>query len=87
MGLFAMLYAVFPSVCHSKTPLCQANRFCKCRPKITTDQKFEACRKELRLIGLVASIDPERDLARSCKIPFACGQWAKRRFKGVHRGA
>jgi len=28
---------------------------------ITTDQKFEACRKDLRLIGLVASIDPERD--------------------------
>jgi hypothetical protein len=30
--------------------------------KITTDQKFEACRKQLRLIGLVASIDPERAL-------------------------
>ncbi|CAL1163717.1 unnamed protein product [Cladocopium goreaui] len=29
--------------------------------EITTDQKFEACRKQLRLIGLVASIDPERD--------------------------
>ena len=28
---------------------------------ISTDQKFEACRKQLRLIGLVASIDPERD--------------------------
>eukprot|EP00439_Symbiodinium_sp_Y106_P086689 s548_g35.t1 len=28
---------------------------------ISTDQKFEACRKDLRLIGLVASIDPERD--------------------------
>ncbi|CAJ1449453.1 unnamed protein product [Effrenium voratum] len=28
---------------------------------VTTDQKFEACRKQLRLIGLVASIDPERD--------------------------
>eukprot|EP00434_Breviolum_minutum_P006202 symbB.v1.2.005469.t1/scaffold260.1/size426026/20 len=28
---------------------------------ITTDQKFEACRQQLRLIGLVASIDPERD--------------------------
>ena len=27
--------------------------------KISTDQKFEACRKQLRLIGLVASIDPE----------------------------
>ena len=27
---------------------------------ITTDQKFEACRKQLRLMGLVASIDPER---------------------------
>ncbi|CAE7457493.1 unnamed protein product [Symbiodinium pilosum] len=26
---------------------------------ISTDQKFEACRKQLRLIGLVASIDPE----------------------------
>ncbi len=32
------------------------------RAKITTDQKFEACRQQLRLIGLVASIDPERDL-------------------------
>jgi|Cyp1metagenome_2_1107374.scaffolds.fasta_scaffold33063_1 hypothetical protein len=42
--------------------------------KITTDQKFEACRKQLRLIGLVASIDPERDVARSCKIPCARGQ-------------
>jgi len=28
---------------------------------LTTDQKFEACRKGLRLIGLVASIDPDRD--------------------------
>ena len=33
--------------------------------KITTDQKFEACRKQLRLIGLVASIDPERALPES----------------------
>merc|ERR1719270_2385114 len=28
---------------------------------LTTDQKFEACRKDLRLLGLVASIDPDRD--------------------------
>merc|ERR1719512_59963 len=28
---------------------------------LTTDQKFEACRKGLRLLGLVASIDPDRD--------------------------
>mmetsp|Transcript_72591 Transcript_72591/g.210100 ORF Transcript_72591/g.210100 Transcript_72591/m.210100 type:complete len:746 (+) Transcript_72591:2-2239(+) len=28
---------------------------------ITTDQKFEACRSNLRLLGLVASIDPDRD--------------------------
>merc|ERR1719512_496183 len=28
---------------------------------LTTDQKFEACRKDLKLLGLVASIDPDRD--------------------------
>lgn len=28
---------------------------------VTTDQKFDACRQQLRLMGLVASIDPERD--------------------------
>jgi len=28
---------------------------------ITTDQKFEACRSNLQLLGLVASIDPDRD--------------------------
>lgn len=28
---------------------------------LSTDEKFEACRKDLRLIGLVASIDPDRD--------------------------
>jgi len=28
---------------------------------LSTDQKFEACRKGLRLLGLVASIDPDRD--------------------------
>merc|ERR1719343_1528120 len=28
---------------------------------LTTDQKFEMCRSELRLVGLVASIDPDRD--------------------------
>ena len=28
---------------------------------LTTDNKFEACRKGLRLLGLVASIDPDRD--------------------------
>ena len=28
---------------------------------LSTDQKFEACRKDLRLVGLVASIDPDRD--------------------------
>mmetsp|Transcript_18620 Transcript_18620/g.32600 ORF Transcript_18620/g.32600 Transcript_18620/m.32600 type:complete len:1078 (-) Transcript_18620:96-3329(-) len=28
---------------------------------INTDQKFAACRQNLRLIGLVASIDPDRD--------------------------
>merc|ERR1719210_1575574 len=28
---------------------------------LTTDQKFEACRKGLKLLGLVASIDPDRD--------------------------
>merc|ERR1719215_2166578 len=28
---------------------------------ISTDQKFEACRKNLKLLGLVASIDPDRD--------------------------
>uniref|UniRef100_A0A7S2Q8H1 P-type sodium-transporting ATPase4 n=1 Tax=Zooxanthella nutricula TaxID=1333877 RepID=A0A7S2Q8H1_9DINO len=28
---------------------------------VTTDEKFQACRTGLRLIGLVASIDPERD--------------------------
>jgi len=28
---------------------------------VTTDQKFAACRQNLRLIGLVASIDPDRD--------------------------
>eukprot|EP00913_Durusdinium_trenchii_P031355 g29360.t1 len=28
---------------------------------LSTDQKFDACRKQLRLMGLVASIDPERD--------------------------
>ena len=33
--------------------------------EISTDQKFEACRKQLRLIGLVASIDPERALSES----------------------
>ena len=70
---FAMLYAVFPSVCHSNATLPS-----KCRPKITTDQKFEACRKQLRLIGLVASIDPERDVARSCK-PVA----SERKILGV----
>merc|ERR1719251_83653 len=29
--------------------------------ELTTDNKFEACRKGLRLLGLVASIDPDRD--------------------------
>merc|ERR1719506_2077758 len=29
--------------------------------ELTTDAKFEACRQDLQLIGLVASIDPERD--------------------------
>merc|ERR1719502_1008638 len=29
--------------------------------EISTDQKFSACRQQLRLIGLVASIDPDRD--------------------------
>merc|ERR1719203_1762044 len=28
---------------------------------MSTDQKFAACRKDLRLLGLVASIDPDRD--------------------------
>merc|ERR1719215_41680 len=28
---------------------------------LSTDDKFEACRKNLRLLGLVASIDPDRD--------------------------
>jgi len=28
---------------------------------LSTDQKFEACRQNLRLLGLVASIDPDRD--------------------------
>merc|ERR1719353_2227303 len=28
---------------------------------LTTDAKFEACRQDLQLVGLVASIDPERD--------------------------
>merc|ERR1711972_783513 len=28
---------------------------------LTTDQKFEACRSQLTLVGLVASIDPDRD--------------------------
>jgi len=28
---------------------------------LTTDQKFQACRSGLRLVGLVASIDPDRD--------------------------
>merc|ERR1719215_2328984 len=28
---------------------------------LSTDQKFEACRKNLKLLGLVASIDPDRD--------------------------
>jgi len=28
---------------------------------LTTDTKFAACRKDLRLLGLVASIDPDRD--------------------------
>merc|ERR1719414_2421890 len=28
---------------------------------LTTDQKFESCRTGLRLLGLVASIDPDRD--------------------------
>jgi magnesium-transporting ATPase (P-type) len=28
---------------------------------VTTDQKFQACRSGLRLVGLVASIDPDRD--------------------------
>merc|ERR1712051_201669 len=28
---------------------------------LTTDQKFESCRQNLRLLGLVASIDPDRD--------------------------
>ena len=28
---------------------------------LSTDRKFEACRKDLRLVGLVASIDPDRD--------------------------
>jgi len=28
---------------------------------LSTDAKFEACRKNLRLVGLVASIDPDRD--------------------------
>jgi len=28
---------------------------------LTTDQKFSACRQDLRLLGLVASIDPDRD--------------------------
>merc|ERR1719460_855665 len=29
--------------------------------ELTTDAKFEACRQDLQLVGLVASIDPERD--------------------------
>merc|ERR1712241_350360 len=29
--------------------------------ELTTDQKFQACRTGLRLLGLVASIDPDRD--------------------------
>mmetsp|Transcript_57018 Transcript_57018/g.144753 ORF Transcript_57018/g.144753 Transcript_57018/m.144753 type:complete len:1046 (-) Transcript_57018:337-3474(-) len=29
--------------------------------EVTTDQKFKACRSGLRLVGLVASIDPDRD--------------------------
>ena len=28
---------------------------------LNTDQKFEACRRELRLVVLIASIDPDRD--------------------------
>merc|ERR1719210_987364 len=28
---------------------------------LSTDQKFAACRQDLQLIGLVASIDPDRD--------------------------
>lgn len=50
--------------------------------EISTDQKFEACRKQLRLIGLVASIDPERalsessdNMSRECLVCvwYACG--------------
>jgi len=29
--------------------------------ELTTDQKFSACRSQLKLLGLVASIDPDRD--------------------------
>eukprot|EP00435_Cladocopium_sp_Y103_P010272 s1159_g2.t1 len=47
---------------------------------ITTDQKFEACRKQLRLIGLVASIDPERDVARS-RLPVG----SERKILGQNR--
>ena len=43
---------------HTASPCCVV-----ASAKITTDQKFEACRKQLRLIGLVASIDPERHWA------------------------
>jgi len=28
---------------------------------VSTDRKFQACRQNLNLVGLVASIDPDRD--------------------------
>ena len=43
------------------TRTCGAMPFNESDEELNTDQKFAACRDSLRLLGLVASIDPDRD--------------------------